>query len=90
MLWAKVTIWIIVHTTSFDYMIYLWRLISLHAEAIVLKRTHKVITGKNVGFDNMINDDYDIYLLVLDNQEMGVDTSTFGTTKHRSFLSKVK
>ena len=90
MLSPKVTIWIIVHTTSFDYMIYLWRLISLHAEAIVLKRTHKFITGKNVGFDNMINDDYDIYLLVLDNQEMGVDTSTFGTTKRHSFLSKVK
>ena len=71
-------------------MIYLSRLISLHAEAIVLSRTHKFITGKNVGFDNMINDDYDIYLLVLDNQEMGVDTSTFGTTKRHSFLSKVK
>ena len=49
-----------------------------------------IITGKNVGFDNMINDDYDIYLLILDNQEMGVDTTTFGTTKRHSFLSKVK
>ena len=49
-----------------------------------------IITGKNVGFDNMINDDYDIYLLILDNQEMGVDTSTFGTTERHSFLSEVK
>ena len=28
--------------------------------------------SKNEPLDNMINDDYDIYLLILDNQEMGV------------------
>ena len=42
--------------------------------------------GKEKGFDNMINDDYDIYLLILDNQEMGVDTTQRYSEQRRSFL----
>ena len=34
----------------------------------------------------MINDDYDIYLLILDNQEMGVDTTQRYSEQRRSFL----